>query len=93
MATNIGGEIEGKNASKNNPLSVRLQSNLAFQQDFNGGNQPIYVGEAEPGTLTSAPSWRIKKMTYVDSKLTVIQWADEGKFTQIYDNRGSLTYA
>ena len=93
MPTDISGEIEGKNASKNNPLPVRLQNNLAFRQDFDGGNQPVYVGEAEPGTLTSAPSWRIKKMTYTSLKLTSITWVDNGKFTQIYDNRATLTYA
>ena len=50
-----------------------------------------YIGEASIGTLTSAASWRIKK---VDSTTgTVITWAGTGAFDQIWDNRVSLSYS
>jgi len=50
-----------------------------------------YVGEANIGTLTSAASWRIKR---VDSTTgIVIQWAGTGVFNQIWDNRASLSYS
>lgn len=52
----------------------------------------MYVGEAPIGTLPSADSWRIKKMT-ISGALTLIQWAGDGGFNQVWDNRTGLTYA
>ena len=50
----------------------------------------IYIGEAVPGTATSTALWRIKRLD-VTSGL-IIQWADNADFTQIWNNRASLTY-
>ena len=50
----------------------------------------IYIGEATPGTATSAALWRIKRLD-VTSGL-IIQWSDSGDFTQIWNNRDSLSY-
>lgn len=51
-----------------------------------------YVGEANPGTATSAASWRIKKID--TSSGTVVTWADgDASFDNIYDNRAFLTYS
>jgi hypothetical protein len=51
-----------------------------------------YVGEAQPGTATSAALWRIKR---IDSTAgVVIQWADgNASFDNIWDNRESLIYS
>ncbi len=50
-----------------------------------------YVGEAAIGTLTSAASWRIKR---IDSTTgIIILWAGTGVFDQIWDNRASLSYS
>lgn len=50
----------------------------------------IYIGEATPGTATSASTWRIKRLNLTAG--LIIQWADSGDFTQVWDNRASLTY-
>lgn len=51
----------------------------------------VYVGYADPGTATSAASWRIKKI--VTSPYPVTTWADGNtNFDNVYDNRTSLTY-
>jgi len=50
----------------------------------------IYIGEATPGTATSASTWRIKRLDV--SAGLIIQWADSGDFTQVWNNRASLTY-
>ena len=50
-----------------------------------------YVGEAAIGTVTSAASWRIKK---IDSTTgTIVQWAGTGVFDQVWDNYASLSYS
>lgn len=50
----------------------------------------IYIGESDPGTATSAATWRIKRLNVTAG--LVIQWADSGNFSQVWDNRASLTY-
>ena len=48
----------------------------------------MYVGEAIPGTLTSAPSWKIKKVTD-----TSVKYADGvATFTKVWNNRASYIY-
>lgn len=57
---------------------------------YDEGATYTYIGEAAPGTATSAASWRIKRLTNADN--TII-WADgDTNQDNIYDNRASLTY-
>lgn len=52
----------------------------------------VYVGYADPGTATSAASWRIKKIE--TSNYPITTWADgNSNFDNVYDNRTSLTYS
>lgn len=52
-----------------------------------------YVGETKPGIATSEPYWRIIKITE-SGNLTTVQFADgEDSFTQIWDDRASLSYS
>ncbi len=52
-----------------------------------------YVGEASIGTATSSAAWRIKKITYTGSSLS-ITWADgDDNFDNVWDNRASLSYS
>lgn len=69
-------------------------SALQFVQDFDGGNFPIYIGEAEPGSLKGQGKWRIRKMTYDGSgKLLNIAWANnDGNFDKVWDDRASYDY-
>jgi len=50
----------------------------------------IYIGEAVPGTATSAATWRIKRLNIATG--LIIEWAANGNLTQVWDNRASLTY-
>lgn len=52
----------------------------------------MYIGKAEPGTATSAASWSIQKLDVVGSQTRILRAAN-GEFTQIWDNRSSLTYS
>jgi len=60
--------------------------------EYSGGN-PIYVGEAAPGVLASAATWRIKKVTYTSGDPTDVSWADGvGTFTKEWDERANYDY-
>jgi hypothetical protein len=62
--------------------------------DYDGGDAPVYVGEAAPGTATSAAGWKIKRLTYSGANLTAVEWADgDVQADNIYDNRASISYS
>lgn len=49
-----------------------------------------YIGEADPGTATATGAWSICRVTAASGDLL---YAAGGEFTQIWDNRASLSYA
>jgi hypothetical protein len=67
-----------------------------YQQklDYQGGTFVVYIGWATPGASTANPVWKIRKFTYdANNNVTAIQYANaDVGFTQIWDNRASLTY-
>jgi hypothetical protein len=67
----------------------------AVEIENDGGGNPIYVGLANPGSLTSAPVWRILKIGYDGGGFTAsVKWADGNlDFDKIWDNRGTYTYS
>lgn len=59
--------------------------------DYDANNNPIYIGFAVKGALSSAAAWVISKNTYdANNNLTVSQSSSQ---FQIWDNRTSLTYS
>ena len=73
-------------AGTSNPLTTLT--------DFVGGDQPIYIGEAQPGTATSVTRWRIQKRDYTGRRLTSITWASgSGNFDKEWDERTSYDYS
>ena len=54
-----------------------------------------YQGHASPGTLTSAASWRIKRVTLdSSSRVTAIEFAGgSGEYNSVWNNRASLSYS
>jgi len=70
------------------------EMNYSEQIDF-VGDTLIYRGWANPGTATSAPSWRIRRTTFVGADEDVVhEWADgNANFDNIWDNRASYSYS
>ncbi len=77
------------------PLGNALNPTLTTQIDYAGGTNPTYIGQAAPGTALSAASWLIKKLTFDgNNNVTGIQYAGgAATFSQIWNNRASLTYS
>lgn len=58
--------------------------------DVAGAN--IYLGYAIPGTTTSNPSWKIKRVN--TSNPISIKWADSSTlYNKVWDDRSTYTYA
>lgn len=83
------------NAAGQRPNAVESTSNYTRQIDYDASNNPIYLGKANIGTLTSEAKWQIKKITYdANNNPTKIEWAGGNEsFTKIWDNRTSLSYS
>lgn len=65
---------------------------FATELDDVGGGV-TYVGSADPGTATSAASWRIKRITETGADIS-IEFADgDAFFDNVWDNRASLSYS
>ena len=61
---------------------------------YDANNLLIYHGWALPGTASSAAGWAIIKYTYTGTLISDKQWASGSvDFTQIWDNRASLSYS
>ena len=59
----------------------------------NTGSPVMYIGQAVPGTATSASTWRIKKVDLTTPNV-VITWANGiSTFQNVWDNRASYTYS
>lgn len=69
--------------------------NMSLRIERDGSGNPIYIGIASPGTLTSSSFWQIRKLTFNGSNdVTAIEYANGSPaFDAIWDNRGSLSYA
>ena len=70
---------------------------LAIQLDYDGRTdcQPVYVGYAEPGLLTSDASWKIMRCEYDATNCLINRkWADgDTQFDNVWDNRAALSYS
>jgi YD repeat-containing protein len=71
--------------------NVRYRSLYAY--DANGNI--TYIGESNTGTSKSAPTWRIKQLSYDTSgNITEIRWANgDQQFNKIWENRTGYTYS
>jgi len=93
-------------ANKNTTAAINLEQDLrivpaivtidaepeALRVDNNGANLS-YFGYADLGTADTDPLWRIKRVT-VSSNITKVEYADGNRdFDNVWDDRGSLTYA
>ena len=87
--------------SDSNPLpingTVSISDIYTQKMQNTSSGQPLYIGEAQPGTATSEAKWRIKKMEYGDGESmppTGTIWADgETSFDKIWDNRATYSYS
>jgi hypothetical protein len=64
---------------------------ITIMREKTGDPQTTYIGKAAPGTLTSEAAWQVASLDE-NTNLDLL-YADGGAFTQVYDDRETLTYA
>ena len=76
---------------------LNIHDLYTIEIEYDGKNNPIYVGEAVPGsdTKTSSKIWRIMKITYdVNNNATAIKWANGSRAFQFaWDSRATYTFS
>lgn len=66
---------------------------LQVRIDFAGGDNPTYVGCAEPGANYTDTKWRIIKIEWDGSNPIEVQFADQvSTFTKVWNDRTSYDY-
>ena len=75
-------------------LAVGLIMNVGYNED----EEPLYIGEAKPGTLDSDAGWRIYRYDYVlvggDLDMVGLRFAEGNtKFDKVWDNRADYEYS
>lgn len=66
-------------------------SSTAYSVRYDEGATYTYIGEALPGTLEAASTWRIKRLTIADN---TILWADgDSSFDNQWSGRAGLSYS
>ena len=74
------------------PLSGYTMQDKQFATKINEVSTSLtYVAVAEPSTPLSANRWRAQKIAK-SGAITLITWADGGKFTQVATDLTALTY-
>jgi len=93
------GQIFGVGANRRagfyNPevLGISGESAVEYKTLIDTVGDYKYVGEATPGTATSAASWRIKRIAFLSGDDVEIKWANSvNTFSQVWDDRASLSY-
>lgn len=63
--------------------------------DYDGNGNTIYVGNAQPGTATSATGWRVKQLNYNGSnQITSIRYPNGSPaYNFIWDSRTTYTFS
>lgn len=76
-------------------LETRVFNGAMAMQVDDAGSGTLYQGWAEPGTATSASSWRIRRIvTSGTPEDTAITFADGNRnFDNIWDDRAVLSYS
>ena len=61
---------------------------------YNTQGQPEYIGYAVPGTGNGALLWQIRKLTYVNMRVTAINFASgDANFDKEWDEKTGYTYS
>lgn len=88
-----------KYGSKDRREFIVEDQEVALQAENDANGNPIFLGRAKVGTLTSESKWQIRFITYDANQSPVsVEWPenDEGnasaEYEFVWDDRGTYTY-
>ena len=74
---------------------VGLENRYIMELEYDGSNNPIYIGLAATGSSTGAAVWLIRKLAYDGSNnlLSILYANGAQAFNQIWTGRAGLSYS
>jgi len=59
------------------------------------GNNPLYIGRANPGVASSLAAWQIKKLTFdANNNVTAMEFASGiNDYNKVWDDRAGYSYS
>ena len=78
-------------------IKMNINAPLEIRQEFNASSLPLYIGEADSGSGSGDPVWRIRKIFYDGTKQTLISYASgtglpSHAFNKIWKDRDTYVY-
>lgn len=71
-----------------------LPEHQIFEIENDGSGNPLYIGYAQPGSLTSQNVWFIHRFQYSGGFLVRRQFANGRlSYDQVWDDRAALSYS
>lgn len=86
----IGAEGLSNPVTSLNPLPASSPSYISYVDE--ASSTVTYVGEAVPGTATSAAAWRIKRVSVSGSITSILYAGSAATFVNVWNNRAALSY-
>ena len=72
---------------------IPVVTDYLSDDDSSNPEQYYYVGRAEVGSLASSPVWKIARVERVNRNRVITYANGNQDFSNIYDNRESLSYS
>ena len=71
------------------------ENDLKREYAYDATGDPVYIGKAAPGSLTSAAAWQIQKRTYNAARgCTEIAFASgDNEYEHVWDDRAGYVYS
>ena len=89
MATSPSTALSGIFANE-----IFSDDSLLVRVEYNAKHLPIYIGHAVPGTPSDEAKWRIKRLTYNGTDMTLREFADGNtSFHAVWDDILTLSYS
>jgi hypothetical protein len=79
---------DGKVADFSDISSGISRSDTRLDYEAREDSQPVYIGRADGGTLTSAGTWVIERLTYDETDRPILKQTRTGA----WDNRATLDW-
>jgi len=81
------------NLSKGGSREPFTSDDLITKIAYDGDN-PEYIGRAQPGTADSEAGWQIRKITYSGDDPTSVLFADgKNEYINVWDDRAGYSYS
>lgn len=88
-----------KYGSRDRREFIVKESEVALRIEYDGSNNPIYVGRAKVGVTDSESKWQIAKNTFSGTNLTSTTWPQNSlsnassEYEFVWNDRATYTYS